>query len=101
MKDVNCPYCGVEIEICHDDGFGYEEGIYHEDECYECEKRFVFTTIICVYHDAFKADCLNDGEHQFKETNTFPHEFTRLKCTTCGLEKNLEKDKKLLDSNSV
>ena len=25
MYDVECPYCGAEIEINHDDGYGYEE----------------------------------------------------------------------------
>lgn len=23
MKDIECPYCGHEQDICHDDGFGY------------------------------------------------------------------------------
>ncbi len=27
MKDINCPYCDAELDICHDDGFGYEEGV--------------------------------------------------------------------------
>lgn len=28
-KDVECPYCEEWNEICHDDGFGYEEGVAH------------------------------------------------------------------------
>ena len=30
MSDEKCPYCGHEIEICHDDGYGYEEGVKHQ-----------------------------------------------------------------------
>ena len=29
MKDCECPYCGEDQEINHDDGYGYEEnGVY-------------------------------------------------------------------------
>jgi hypothetical protein len=33
MSDVKCPYCGTEQEINHDDGYGYDEGKYYEQEC--------------------------------------------------------------------
>lgn len=28
-NDVECPYCGAEQEINHDDGQGYDEGVLH------------------------------------------------------------------------
>ncbi len=44
MTDVTCPYCGVEQEINHDDGYGYDESEDYEQECGDCEKTFNFTT---------------------------------------------------------
>ena len=89
MKDVNCPYCNVEIEICHDDGFGYEEGELHEYDCYACGKNFVFETSIVIYHEAFPADCLNGAEHKFEKTHTYPVKYAKLRCEDCGLEKEI------------
>lgn len=65
MSDVECPYCGEEQEINHDDGYGYEEGRTYEQECADCEKNFAFTTSISFYYDASKADCLNGAEHNY------------------------------------
>jgi len=28
-NDVECPYCGAEQEINHDDGQGYDEDVLH------------------------------------------------------------------------
>lgn len=64
-KDVECPYCGEWNEICHDDGFGYEEDVAHEMECSHCEKNFVFYTSISFHYSAEKADCLNGAAHNF------------------------------------
>lgn len=83
MSDINCPYCDTEQEINHDDGYGYEEGVKHTQECWKCEKTFVFETCISISYDASKADCLNDGNHDFKSTHTFPKEFTEMKCSMC------------------
>jgi hypothetical protein len=74
IDDVNCPYCGAPQEINHDDGRGYSEDDKHEQQCNECEKIFVFTTSISYYYEAEKADCLNDGEHNYKRTHTIPRE---------------------------
>ena len=93
MSD-NCPYCGTEIEISHDDGFGYEEDELHQYQCHECEKYFVFTTCISISHDLIKADCLNDEKHDYQETKTYPRRFTRLRCKTCGDEKTITSERK-------
>ena len=87
-----CPYCDSEVEICHDDGFGYAEDETHKYECPDCGKNFVFTTSIHFYHSADKAECLNGGEHDYKETMTVPRRYTKLRCTMCDDEKPLPKD---------
>jgi hypothetical protein len=83
IDDVNCPYCGAPQEINHDDGRGYSEDDKHEQQCNECEKIFVFTTSISYYYEAEKADCLNDGEHNYKRTHTIPRGYTKMRCTMC------------------
>jgi len=89
MHEVECPYCEKEIEICHDDGFGYEEDQKHEYQCPECEKNFVFWTTISISNSAEKADCLNDGFHNYEKTKTYPPEFAKMRCIMCGHEKDL------------
>ena len=81
--DCECPYCGKEIDICHDDGYGYEEDVLHEQYCGACDKYFTYTTSISFYYETYKADCLNGSEHKFKPTKTFPIEFTEMKCEDC------------------
>lgn len=84
MNDIECPYCGEDLEINHDDGAGYEENRLHEQQCHHCEKYFVFTTYISYSYEPYKADCLNEGEHTFKATRTYPKECTEMECTQCG-----------------
>lgn len=88
-KDTECPYCGMGIEINHDDGAGYAEDEMHQQECCKCKKTFVFTTRISFDYWPEKADCLNEGKHDYRKTNTFPPEFARLRCSMCGDEKPL------------
>jgi len=88
--DVNCPYCGAEIEIKHDDGYGLSESELHNQQCGACDRYFAYTTIITVSHSAYKADCLNDGQHQYEKTKTIPARYAKLRCSLCGDEKPLE-----------
>ena len=67
MSDLECPYCGAENEVCHDDGAGYAEDEAHEMECGECEKSFTFQTHISFSYHPEKADCLNDGNHPLSD----------------------------------
>ena len=87
MSDLECPYCEKYCDVCHDDGFGYEEGVKHQMECPHCEKSFVFETSISFYYEPEKADCLNDGEHDWRQSKTFPREFSVMICKTCGEER--------------
>lgn len=89
MKDTECPYCGAGVEINHDDGYGYNEDDLHQQECGACGKTFAYTTAIHFSYRTSKADCLNDGEHQYERTKTYPPEFARLQCQMCGHEKPL------------
>ena len=81
--DIECPYCGAEQEINHDDGYGYEEDTAFEQECGSCEKTFAFTASIIFMHEAKKADCLNGGEHKYKPTMTVPRRYTKMHCVDC------------------
>lgn len=93
MSDITCPYCGCEQGVCHDDGFGYEEGEAHEVECGSCEKRFQFFTTISFSYEVHKADCLNTGEHEYVPTRTYLPQYARLRCRHCDDEKPMEKEK--------
>jgi len=82
-EDLECPYCNEPLEVNHDDGGGYSEDELHQMECWNCNKSFVFRTSISYYYEPEKADCLNDGKHDYKKTNTFPVEFSKMQCTMC------------------
>ena len=86
-NDVECPYCGIGQEICHDDGYGYSEDETHEQQCGDCGKMFAYKTSIIFYYEASKADCLNGAEHKMEKvwsTATYDPPFMR--CEDCGHE---------------
>jgi hypothetical protein len=83
-KDINCPYCGKELDIDHDDGRGYEEDVTHQQQCTHCDKHFVFTTSIVFMYYPEKADCLNGKKHKWEPTATYPKKHTQVLCQTCG-----------------
>lgn len=87
IDDVYCPYCGKPQEVCHDDGQGYEEDVLHEQSCDDCGKYFTFTTSISFSYNAYKADCLNGGEHEMVPVSHFPpHWPDWVRCKNCGYE---------------
>ena len=96
MEYINCPYCKAGLEINHDDGFGYEEGVKHQMECGKCEKTFIFETSVLFYYEAEKADCLNGEKHEYKITSTYPTEFSRMECSICGRQRELTDDELVL-----
>lgn len=61
MSDVKCPYCGTEQEINHDDGYGYDEDMTHEQMCIFCKKDFKFMTSISYDYEVY---C--DGGHEME-----------------------------------
>ena len=97
MSDLNCPYCGHDQDVNHDDGFGYDEGKKHEMQCYECDKHFIFETEIYFDYVPEKAECLNGGKHDIVEKvrETSFETITHIHCTTCdGMKKTTWVDKK-------
>ena len=95
MKDTNCPYCNAEIDIDHDDGEGFEEGVGHEQECPECEQTFVYYTSISFSYSTHKADCLNDGVCDYELSNTHPKFLTEMQCKNCGGKRKLTEQEKI------
>ncbi len=91
-KDIECPYCGQEQNINHDDGFGYEEGVKHEMECEACDKYFTFETSISFYYEPYKADCLNGSDHNYKLNYTYPSQWTKMECQDCGATRDLTEE---------
>jgi len=86
MSDFDCPYCDAPQEVCHDDGFGMDESTTFHTECSECSKQFIFTTSFSVDHYAEKADCLNDGSHDFQPETCYPKIAARVRCKHCDTE---------------
>ena len=89
MYDINCPYCDAELEINHDDWVWFEQDELHQQQCSECEKNFIFTTSIMYLYSSEKADCLNDIEHDYKLSKSYPKQFSKMRCTMCGYERRL------------
>jgi len=86
MHDFDCPYCKAPQEVCHDDGFGLDESETFQTDCSECGKQFIFTTSFTINHYAEKADCLNDNNHDFQPSQTYPKIAARVRCTVCDTE---------------
>ena len=87
-KDIECPYCGEEQEVNHDDGYGYEEDCRHEQECI-CGKYFCYTTSISCYYEANKADCLNGSDHKLKYCKSHPEFMSKRYCQDCEYEEDV------------
>lgn len=89
IHDLKCPYCQWGQEVCHDEGQGLDRDYFHEMECDNCTKYFVFTTLISYQYESYKADCLNTGVHQWKRSRTYPYQCSRMDCLTCEESRDL------------
>jgi hypothetical protein len=87
MSDLECPYCGADQKVNHDDGAGYDENRRHEQECRDCGKTYVFDTAISFTYTPHKADCLNGTEHRLKFRKSWPHQYSRMVCQDCDFER--------------
>jgi len=83
--DLQCPYCDEEIEDPDD---AYEPDRDYEHECPHCEKNFVFHVEYTRNYSANKAECLNGGEHRYKERKLYGtgEPLIRWRCQDCGHE---------------
>lgn len=88
MADMECPYCGADQTVCHDDGAGYSEDEFHEHTCRKCDKTFTFTTCISFSYTPHKADCLNDAEHDLKFCKSFPEQYSSMRCKHCDYSRS-------------
>ncbi len=90
MREAECPYCKEDVEINHDDGYGYEEGQTYQQQCGSCEKTFVYYTSIHFSYNEYEAPCLNDGEHNWTEiVSTLKG---RERCSYCDEERIADKE---------
>lgn len=76
MSDVKCPYCKVEQEINHDDGYGYDESKTYEQHCDYCCKPFIFTTAISF---DYQVEC-QEGDHNMEQSPCMPDLYS---CENC------------------
>lgn len=83
MSKAECPYCGEDQEINHDDGYGYEEGETYEQDCHSCGNTFAYTTSISFSYDTTKAPCMNGEDHKWRPTATAPKWHTKMACEYC------------------
>lgn len=95
MNDIKCPYCNEELEIDHDDGYGYSEDEVFEQECGKCGMNFIYTTSILFSYCPEKAPCLNGEPHSWKDIVGVPPGYQKNKhhCSCC--DKVEEKDDSL------
>ena len=101
QADVECPYCDHWQDICHDDGYGYEQDETYHQECEECGKTFTFTTSVVYRHEARKANCLNGGDHRWRSHVGLTFYYPDAKrCTDCDLEERGEYRKPVKDDKS-
>ena len=94
QEDVQCPYCGKWNEVRHDDGFGCEEDVLHQMECWHCENMFVFFTEISFHYESKKADCLNTSEHEWRRSLTYPKEWSHMQCKHCGTMRDMTNEER-------
>lgn len=94
-----CPYCDSKVEINHDDGYGYEEGELHEQQCDHCDKTFTYQTYISFSYSTYKADCLNGGDHEYKLRTSYPRRYSKMVCSACGHEAPLPSNHPFLQEN--
>ena len=95
-NEESCPYCGYTVDICHDDGYGYEEDETYEQECSHCGKTFVYTTSIQYYHYLEQAPCKNGAEHEWEQIVGCPKEafIGEFRCKYCGERESREPEKR-------
>lgn len=98
-KDVECPNCEQWVDIDHEDGYGYTEGVKHSQQCPECDYTFVYTTHISFDYESVKSECLNGGDHDWCKQITYPKEYTLMECCDCGETRKPTKDEMLLIMN--
>lgn len=91
-ENIECPNCGKDTEF--DDTEMYEQDEDYEIECNHCTKTFQATLSYLKCFSANKTDCLNDGNHTFRQVVGAPEIYFKGKyhCTQCGLNKTVQEE---------
>jgi hypothetical protein len=81
---VECPYCH---DMQEPDMEGYDDET-HEQECVTCHMVFAYDAEIDIHYHAWKAPCMNGGEHDLRDIIGWPEEYwaNRRRCQNCGEE---------------
>jgi hypothetical protein len=97
-KEVTCPYCNEDFDVCTDDGAHYKDGESESEQCPNCDKYVMIYSSCSWYREASKADCLNGSDHewsewfklwdgeQLKSEDRTGQVFERRYCNTCDEE---------------
>jgi len=82
MSNAECPECGAEIEIEHEDG----PGDNFEYECPKCLKSFSYSVELIEEISCAKAPCLNGAEHNWRKIEMLKEYPDWKECRWCGRE---------------
>ena len=101
MDNIECPYCKESYELDYESDAFANEGEAEEEECPNCGKMFMVTASILWCFESEKADCLNDGKHNWEQMTGSPseHFVGRFRCSNCYREEHRDEEgrKKALD----
>ena len=89
-EEVECPYCEEITKF--DDSDMYEQDENYEIECNHCEKIFQASLSYLKCFHPISTECLNTGEHTYKQIVGCPSIYFRGKyrCSQCSLEMTKE-----------
>src|SRR5271154_6860077 len=88
MHDFECPYCDEKMDWSGDP---LPEGADEEVQCSSCEKNFTISVSYSVNYRSEKADCLNDDNHDWKDSCRTPWIIAKRVgqyCTGCGRKRD-------------
>jgi len=88
FADTQCPYCEKDVEINHDDGYGYAEDETYTQECTHCGMTFSYTTAVTYSYEPAKAPCQNGEKHNLQQIKGCPSELfvAKMRCKWCSEE---------------
>lgn len=89
-EQIECPYCDAEID-CNDEDCN-ETSENYESECPKCGKSYTFTVDWSKNIYPAKADCLNDGKHDWKPNGCYPKQYSRMRCSMCNDQRDCTPD---------
>ena len=87
---AECPYCLTYQEICHDDGYGLDEGQVYEQGCSNCGRIFGFEVMHSIDYYTRRLPCANKKPHKWVTRPSFPaKERSKVECVWCRATRQL------------